>query len=155
MTWIADCNWFAIVEEIPVTEQSDIEPGVRQQPKRIHRVIIGNRPDPQPRCPNNTALKFGRNCIFMPVIKIYTKNFYTYCKAAKQLLGSKGHRFEEINVEGNLRLMQDIATPSGQRTMPQIFIGDHPVGGYHELRSITINGEFDSLLARLETGLSA
>lgn len=83
----------------------------------------------------------------MPLIKVYTKNFCAYCTAAKSLLTSQGYDFEEINLEGNFDLMRDVMEKSGQRTMPQIFVGDHSVGGYVELRAATSNGDFAALVA--------
>ena len=35
---------------------------------------------------------------------------------------------------------------NGARTIPQIFIGDTYVGGYHELKALEIEGKLNSLL---------
>ncbi|PCJ27984.1 MAG: glutaredoxin 3 [SAR86 cluster bacterium] len=82
----------------------------------------------------------------MPDIKIYTSTYCAYCTAAKNLLSSKGYKFEEINMQGNSELMIEVMQKSGQRTVPQIFIGEHSVGGYQELLAATVNGEFSALL---------
>ncbi len=82
----------------------------------------------------------------MSKIKVYTSNFCGYCTAAKQLLASKGYQFEEINTQGDQVLMLEIMQKSGQRTMPQIFVGDHSIGGYRELLAATSSGEFSSLV---------
>ena len=83
----------------------------------------------------------------MNKIKIYTSNYCAYCSAAKHLLESKDYDFEEINMEGNQELMIEIMQKSGQRTVPQIFVGEKSIGGYQELLASTASGEFDSLLA--------
>lgn len=82
----------------------------------------------------------------MADIKIYTSKYCAYCSAAKHLLESKDYEFEEINREGNPELMMEIVQKSGQRTVPQIFIGEKSIGGYRELLASTASGEFDSLV---------
>ncbi len=44
-------------------------------------------------------------------------------------------------------MRQEIAQRSGQRTVPQIFIGEESIGGFMELRSLELNGELDEMLA--------
>ena len=83
----------------------------------------------------------------MNPITIYTSRYCAYCSAAKNLLESKDYEFEEINMEGNQELMLDIMQKSGQRTVPQIFVGEKSIGGYQELLAATSSGEFDALLA--------
>ena len=43
-------------------------------------------------------------------------------------------------------LFEPIYTKSGQRTVPQIWVGDTHVGGYSELQGLEANGELDLLL---------
>ncbi len=83
----------------------------------------------------------------MADIKIYTSSYCAYCSAAKHLLQSKDYEFEEINMEGNQELMLKIMQKSGQRTVPQIFVGEKSIGGYQELLASTASGEFDSLVS--------
>jgi glutaredoxin 3 len=83
----------------------------------------------------------------MTVIKIYTSRYCAYCSAAKHLLESKGYEFEEINIEGKQELRAEIMQESGQRTVPQIFVGEKSIGGYQELLAATSSGEFDALMA--------
>lgn len=83
----------------------------------------------------------------MNKITIYTSRYCAYCSAAKNLLDSKDYEFEEINMEGNQELMLEIMQKSGQRTVPQIFVGEKSIGGYQELLASTSSGEFDSLVA--------
>ena len=40
-----------------------------------------------------------------------------------------------------------ISKANGKRTIPQIFIGDHYVGGNDKLQEVNKNGELDKLLA--------
>ena len=83
----------------------------------------------------------------MTTITIYTSTYCAYCTAAKNLLASKGYEFEEINMQDNQELMLQVMQKSGQRTVPQIFVGEKSIGGYQELLASTSSGEFDALLA--------
>ena len=44
-------------------------------------------------------------------------------------------------------MRQEIAERSGQRTVPQIFIGEESVGGFMELQTLEVSGELDDMLA--------
>ena len=83
----------------------------------------------------------------MANITVYTKNLCSFCSAAKQLLKSKNFPFDEVNMEGDQELMIKIMKQSGQRTVPQIFVGDVSVGGYRELTTAMASGEFAELVA--------
>lgn len=84
----------------------------------------------------------------MPQIVIYTKSFCAYCSWAKQLLGSKGATWTEINVSGDRALFDEMIERSGGAfTAPQIFIGDAHVGGYDQLSALDTGDELDTLLA--------
>ncbi len=83
----------------------------------------------------------------MADIIVYTKNLCSFCSAAKQLLKSKNYQYREVNMEGDQALMMDIMRKSGQRTVPQIFVGDVSVGGYRELTAAMASGDFANLVA--------
>lgn len=83
----------------------------------------------------------------MAAITIYTSRYCAYCSAAKHLLESRDYEFDEINMEGDQELMLQIMQKSGQRTVPQIFVGEKSIGGYQELLASTASGEFDALVA--------
>jgi glutaredoxin len=56
------------------------------------------------------------------------------------LLTSLGIEFEEIDVSGDLERRRWLARISGQRTVPQIFVGETAIGGYSELRALLSGG---------------
>lgn len=81
-------------------------------------------------------------------VTLYTTRFCPYCVAARQLLKTRGVDYEDIRVDGDpalRRRMTELA--GGQRTVPQIWIGDTHVGGYTDLAALERRGELDSLLA--------
>ncbi len=63
------------------------------------------------------------------------------------MLTKKGVPFEDVDVSDDPALRQEIARRSGQRTVPQIFIGDESIGGFMELQTLEVSGELDDLLA--------
>jgi glutaredoxin 3 len=84
----------------------------------------------------------------MVKVVIYTTNYCPYCFGAKALLRSKNVEFEEIDVTDDPARRGEMERLSGRRTVPQIFIDDHPVGGYDDARRLDATGELDRLLRR-------
>lgn len=83
----------------------------------------------------------------MKPVRVYTADWCPYCNRAKNLLSSKGIPFEEINVDQEPHLRAEISQKTGHKTIPQIFIGDHFVGGFSELSALDNSGELAKLLA--------
>ena len=85
----------------------------------------------------------------MPRIRIFTSTVCAYCVRAKRLLEEKGVAYEEIDVTGDPDLRAEmVIAAGGRRTVPQIFIGDQPIGGFQELWALDQSGELDALLER-------
>jgi glutaredoxin 3 len=83
----------------------------------------------------------------MKPVRVYTTDYCGYCTRAKQFLQGKGVPYEEIDVSNDDALRADLIEKSnGQRTVPQIFIGDHHVGGYSDLMALESKGQLDPLL---------
>ena len=74
-------------------------------------------------------------------IKMYTKDYCSFCYAAKNLLAKRGLEFEEISVAGDASVEQQMRELSGGTTVPQIFIDGKPIGGYTELVDMDMDGE--------------
>lgn len=79
-------------------------------------------------------------------VVIYTAPYCGFCVAAKRLLDTKGIQYREIPVDGQPHLRREMEGLSGKRTVPQIFIGGRPVGGFDSLRVLEASGELDHLL---------
>lgn len=79
-------------------------------------------------------------------IVIYSSMLCGYCHAAKRLLSAKGAEFREISVDGDPAMRAQAMERSGQRTVPQIWIGERYIGGFTDLASLDQQGELDSLL---------
>jgi glutaredoxin 3 len=81
-----------------------------------------------------------------PIVTMYSSAWCGYCVRAKALLDSRGIAYREIDVDGNWALRQEMVARSGRRTVPQIFIGEHHVGGSDDLARAARSGELDRLL---------
>ena len=84
----------------------------------------------------------------MKKVIIYSGETCPHCSAAKALLKSKNVEFEEIDIwKDPAKAKEMLQKTNGARTIPQIFIGDHLVGGNDQLQEANRNGELDKLLA--------
>ncbi len=82
----------------------------------------------------------------MSKVKLYTKDYCPYCKAAKALLQSKGISFENIEISNSPELRTEMIALSGRKTVPQIFINDYHVGGFTDLNQLEQQGALEPLL---------
>jgi len=84
----------------------------------------------------------------MKKVIIYSGETCPHCSAAKALLKSKNVEYEEIDIwKDPAKAKEMLQKTNGARTIPQIFIGDHLVGGNDQLQEANRNGELDKLLA--------
>ena len=79
-------------------------------------------------------------------IEIYTKPFCLYCHRAKALLDSKGLKYKEIDVSSDQDLQQEMRERSERRTVPQIFIDGHHIGGSDELATADNDGSLENFI---------
>jgi glutaredoxin 3 len=67
---------------------------------------------------------------------------------AERLLNKKGvTEIEKIRIDLDPSQGNKMIEITGRRTVPQIFIGDHHVGGFDDLSALDAGGELDPLLA--------
>ena len=81
-------------------------------------------------------------------VVMYTTSWCPYCERARKLLGAKNVSFTEIDVESAPEKRAEMRTRSGRTSVPQIFIGDHHVGGSDDLLALEEEGKLDALLGR-------
>ncbi|MCH9673825.1 MAG: glutaredoxin 3 [Gammaproteobacteria bacterium] len=83
----------------------------------------------------------------MSNVVMYSSMLCPYCSMAKQLLAEKGVEFDEISVDADREARDEmLARANGAHTVPQIFVGQHHVGGCDELYALERAGELDALL---------
>jgi len=83
----------------------------------------------------------------MKPVQVFTTSYCGFCVRAKDLLKRKGVAFQEVDVTGDDDERQKLVERSGgQRTVPQIFIGETHVGGYSDLARLDSEGRLDAML---------
>ena len=84
----------------------------------------------------------------MPSVLMYSTRVCPYCVMAEKLLQKKGvAQLEKILIDVDPSQRETMMTRTGRRTVPQIYIGDHHVGGYDDLAALDRAGKLDALLA--------
>jgi glutaredoxin 3 len=81
-----------------------------------------------------------------PAITMYATGWCPYCARARALLERKRAAWTEIDIEAEPERRAEMIARSGRRTVPQILIGDRPVGGSDDLHELDEKGELDALL---------
>jgi glutaredoxin 3 len=82
-----------------------------------------------------------------PVL-IYSTRVCPYCVRAKALLDAKHVNYTEVLVDQDPEKRAEMIQKSGRRTVPQIFVGTHHVGGFDDLYRLERSGGLDPLLAQ-------
>jgi glutaredoxin 3 len=84
----------------------------------------------------------------MAHVLMYTTASCPYCVQADRLLARKGVTdVEHVRVDLEPGRRAEMMQKTGRRTVPQIYIGDHHVGGFDDLAAMERAGKLDPLLA--------
>ena len=84
----------------------------------------------------------------MPQVKMYCTAVCPYCVMAEKLLTRKGVAdIEKIRVDLDPARREEMMRLTGRRTVPQIYIGEHHVGGFDDLSALDAGGELEPMLA--------
>jgi glutaredoxin 3 len=88
-----------------------------------------------------------KGALATPKVTMYSTAVCPYCVNAERLLTSKGvHDVEKIRIDLQPELRIQMMEKTGRRTVPQIYIGEHHVGGFDDLRALDLAGKLDELL---------
>ena len=83
----------------------------------------------------------------MKKVTMYSGSPCSFCESAKALLKSKNIPFDEIDIwKSKEKAKEMLQRTNGARTIPQIFIGDHYLGGNDQLQEANRTGELEKLL---------
>lgn len=83
----------------------------------------------------------------MVKVTMYCTAVCPYCVRAEQLLNKRGvTQIEKIRVDLQPELMAAMMQKTGRRTVPQIYIGEHHVGGFDDMAALDSQGGLIPLL---------
>jgi glutaredoxin 3 len=84
----------------------------------------------------------------MSRVRLYRIETCPYCDRAEALLKRRGvaEQLDIIHIDDSRKGFAEMARLTGQRTVPQIFVGDRHVGGFDDLVELDMDGELDELL---------
>ena len=78
---------------------------------------------------------------------MYSGDPCPYCAAAKALLKTKNVEIQEFDIwKDAAKAKEMIQRTNGAKTIPQIFVGDHYIGGNEQLQDANRSGELDKIL---------
>ena len=83
----------------------------------------------------------------MKKVIIYTGDLCVHCDWAIELLNRKNIKFTEYNIaKDTIKREEMFKKSNGAKTVPQIFIDEHYVGGNIELQTLEKEGKLNALL---------
>ena len=82
----------------------------------------------------------------MAKVKIYRTTYCPYCDMAERLFKSLNADYEKIDVTDDPERRAWLIEQTGLRTVPQIFVGDHAIGGFSDAQALHSKGELVPLL---------
>ena len=83
----------------------------------------------------------------MTSVTVYSTTWCPWCDRAKALLNARGIAFEAINIDDQPDFRQKLMDLTGGYTVPQIVIGEKPIGGFRSCARSTRAASWTKLLA--------
>ena len=79
----------------------------------------------------------------MSKVVMYTTGICPFCIMAKRIFDDMKVPYEEIRVDKNPERRQEMMEITNRRTVPQVFIGDHHVGGCDDTQDALRSGQLN------------
>jgi glutaredoxin 3 len=76
----------------------------------------------------------------MQTVTLYSTEYCGYCRAAKSMLSDLEIPFDEVDLSSDPDGRMALIERTGERTVPQIYVGETHVGGFTELRALHLDG---------------
>ncbi|KAJ0962502.1 hypothetical protein J5N97_027624 [Dioscorea zingiberensis] len=95
------------------------------------------------------ALSKAKQLVSSHPVLVFSKTYCGYCTRVKQLLTQLGANYTviELNMESDGAEMQSaLAEWTGQRTVPNVFIGGKHIGGCDNVMAVHASGKLVALL---------
>ena len=88
----------------------------------------------------------------MQTVTIFTTSWCGECHVAKRLFDDAAIGYDEVDIEDWDDPRGHLEELTGNRTVPQIVIGDKVLGGYDDLLALRRTGEIDRVLEAIRSG---
>jgi len=85
-------------------------------------------------------------------VTIYSAAGCPFCYKAKAFLEERGISYEEVSAPLGTKPWKEMRERTGSGSLPQIVIGDQPVGGYSDLVHLEATGELGQMLGLTREG---
>ncbi|KAF9160624.1 hypothetical protein DFQ26_005317 [Actinomortierella ambigua] len=85
-------------------------------------------------------------------VVVFSKSYCPYCVKAKKLLQELNVKMTVVELDEDdqgAAIQAYLQEKTGQRTVPNIFIGQEHIGGCDDLFKLKSSGKLDALLAKL------
>ena len=82
-------------------------------------------------------------------VVVYSKSYCPFCKATKELFDKMGVEYTAVELdkmEGGADMQAALLSMSGQRTVPNVFVGGKHLGGNDDTQKAAKSGELEGLL---------
>jgi glutaredoxin 3 len=76
-------------------------------------------------------------------VVMYTTEICPFCIMAKRIFDDMKVPYEEIRVDKHPEKRQEMTEITNRRTVPQVFIGDHHVGGCYDTQGALRSGQLN------------
>ena len=85
--------------------------------------------------------------------KVYTANYCSFCSRAIQFLEKEGLKVWIVDITDDQDERKMLVERTGQKTVPQIWIGDTYIGGHDAMLKMASTKELDLTILRENNGL--
>lgn len=79
-------------------------------------------------------------------VEMYATSFCRHCMDAREFMQEKGIDYEEYLLDLMPLEKGTMIERCGQKSVPQIFINNHHIGGISDLKELDSSGQLDKLL---------
>ncbi|KAK3326145.1 thioredoxin-like protein [Apodospora peruviana] len=107
---------------------------------------------------DSAAHKKAQQLIDENGVMVFSKSYCPYCKNTKRILDGLNAKYKayELNEESDGNELQSaLLDITGQRTVPNVFIGQKHIGGNSDLEAVAKNGKDGKSLKELLEAASA
>ncbi|KAG2308008.1 hypothetical protein Bca4012_083040 [Brassica carinata] len=103
------------------------------------------------------AMKKAKEIVSSNAVVVFSKSYCPYCVKVKDLLKKLGTKFIAVELDkesDGTQVQSALAEWTGQRTVPNVFIGEKHIGGCDSVTNLHKKGKLVPMFTVLETGFT-